>query len=328
MKRGRQVNVSHVDEGTLHAYLDGELSPAEAQGVDAHLAQCADCRERLDSERALIARATELLALAAPPDRELPPFRPGDVEPLPRLWWQVRLPVAWAATVALALGIGTYLGSDGFERQQPASPTSQGVGVADSIATVPRLRTGAPVAAGARRRAEVRATRPSPAPKAQLAGPSLPSPPPASASSAPAAVDEAKGITRPAPQYRMDLRYQSAPLRQGPIDVDSARRLLGRDPVVVADLPILGMYDALLTGYSGVVIVEQTVDPSTVIQVVNGRRAILAREEVGIPRAARKVAAGAEKRNDAPLEFLTDIQGPLSADSLASLRRQLRPLRP
>ncbi len=135
------MNVSHVDEGTLCAYLDGELSPAEAQGVDAHLAQCADCRERLDSERALIARATELLALAAPPDRELPPFRAGDVKPPARLWWQVRLPVAWAATVALALGIGTYLGSDLFERQRSASPTSQGAGVTDSIAAVPRLRS-------------------------------------------------------------------------------------------------------------------------------------------------------------------------------------------
>jgi anti-sigma factor RsiW len=103
--------MSHVDDGTLHAYLDGELSPAEAQGVDAHLAQCPACRGRLEEERALITRAGELLALAAPPDRELPPFRAGDVKPPTRLWWQVRLPLAWAATVALALGIGTYLGS-------------------------------------------------------------------------------------------------------------------------------------------------------------------------------------------------------------------------
>ncbi len=102
--------MSHVDDGTLHAYLDSELSPPEAQGVEAHLAQCPGCRERLEEERALIARAGELLALAAPPDRELPPFRAGDVRPLTRLWWQVRLPLAWAATVALALGIGSYLG--------------------------------------------------------------------------------------------------------------------------------------------------------------------------------------------------------------------------
>src|SRR5438128_12314706 len=110
-RRERQVSMSHVDDGTLHAYLDGELSPTEVQGVDAHLAQCPGCRGRLEEERALITRAGELLALAAPPDRELPPFRAGDVQPPTRLWWQVRLPLAWAATVALAFGIGTYLGN-------------------------------------------------------------------------------------------------------------------------------------------------------------------------------------------------------------------------
>src|SRR5256885_16150583 len=118
-----QVSMSHVDDGTLHAYLDGELSPPEAQGVEAHLAQCPGCRGRLEEERALITRAGELLALAAPPDRALPPFRAGDVKPPPRLWWQVRQPLAWAATVVLALGIGTYLGN-GLE-QLPKSDTAR-----------------------------------------------------------------------------------------------------------------------------------------------------------------------------------------------------------
>src|SRR3989442_7040179 len=121
-RRERQVSMSHVDDGTLHAYLDGELSPAEVQGVEAHLAQCPACRGRLDEERALITRAGELLALAAPPDRELPPFRAGDVKPLTRLWWKARLPLAWAATVVVALGIWTYLGK-GVERV-PQAPTA------------------------------------------------------------------------------------------------------------------------------------------------------------------------------------------------------------
>src|SRR5881628_3919776 len=74
------------------------------------------------TKSALITRAGELLALAAPPDRELPPFRAGDVKPLTRLWWKVRLPLAWAATVVVALGIGTYLGK-GVE-QVPQAPTA------------------------------------------------------------------------------------------------------------------------------------------------------------------------------------------------------------
>ncbi len=113
--------MSHVDDGTLHAYLDGELSPVESQDVEAHIAQCPSCRDRLEEERALIARADELLGLAAPPDRATPPFRPGDRAPPVRLWWRVRLPLAWAATVVLALGAGMYFGPGALRREQPAA---------------------------------------------------------------------------------------------------------------------------------------------------------------------------------------------------------------
>src|SRR5438094_1956528 len=122
-KREKRVNMSHVDDGTLHAYLDGELSPTETQRVETHVVQCPACRTRLEEERALIARAAELLARAAPPERELPAFRPGHAKPPVRFWWQVRLPLAWAATVALALGIGTYLGSD--EQRAPEAEAAR-----------------------------------------------------------------------------------------------------------------------------------------------------------------------------------------------------------
>src|SRR5437867_7432102 len=115
--------MSHVDEGTLHAYLDGELPPAEARGVEAHVAECPGCRARLEEERALMARAHELLGLAAPPDRATPPFRVGDLRPPARVWWRVPVPLAWAATVVLALGIGMYLGGgSGMRgREQPVA---------------------------------------------------------------------------------------------------------------------------------------------------------------------------------------------------------------
>src|SRR5213592_3716864 len=185
-RRKRQVSMSHVDDGTLHAYLDGELSPAEVQGVEAHLAQCPACRGRLDEERALITRAGELLALAAPPDRELPPFRAGHMKHLTRLWWKVRLPLAWAATVAIALGIGTYLGR-GVERV-PQAPTASDTQPAElqalqapissdtvqresraerrGAARTPRAAPAAPAPA-ARRETEMAATpAPPPAPQA------------------------------------------------------------------------------------------------------------------------------------------------------------------
>ena len=98
--------MSHVDEGTLHAYLDVALPPGERSQVDAHLAECPDCRERLAEARALIARADALLALALPAERSAPPLHELRRRPL---WWRVRWPIAWAATVTLAVGLGWML---------------------------------------------------------------------------------------------------------------------------------------------------------------------------------------------------------------------------
>src|SRR5207247_1229715 len=115
----------------------GGLPPSEARELEGHLAQCRECRVRLDEERALIARADELLGLAAPPDRAIPPFRPGDREPPAQLWWRLRLPLAWAATVVLALGAGLYLGSGVLPRQRAALQNSGDVATAKALTAPP-----------------------------------------------------------------------------------------------------------------------------------------------------------------------------------------------
>lgn len=353
--------MSHVDEGTLHAYLDGELSPAETQGVDAHLAQCPACRERRDVERALITRAGELLALAAPPDRELPPFRAGDLKPAPRPWWQVRLPLAWAATIALALGLGTYLGQRGFPL--PAAAPSPANEIADRLApTAPTSRTDTPVAAErASRKARVE----------RRARPSQPAAPPTTGilaeekreQSAPLpadsitrlrgaaalnARDEAEVASKAAapaaaPAQAARLGERGYFMKDSSITPDRARLVLGRDPLVLPDLPIRGIYRARRIGYSGVVIVEQALDSTTVIDVVNGKVAPTALSEVVVTGAGRADAARADTIDGAALRnhrqraadslvsratsaVFVEVHGPLSPDSLAALRRLLRPL--
>src|SRR6266850_1916984 len=121
-------NMSHVDDGTLHAYLDGELALVERARLEAHVAECAACRSRLEEERALIARASGLLGLAQPPERAAPPLhelrRPSVV-------WRLRVPVAWAATVVLALGLGYYAGD---RTSMTAAPEPVAMYSADSSA--------------------------------------------------------------------------------------------------------------------------------------------------------------------------------------------------
>ncbi|MCS6842803.1 MAG: MG2 domain-containing protein [Caldilineales bacterium] len=55
--------MAHVEEHLL-AYLDGELSPAEVQSVEAHLARCAACRAALDELQSLQAGLTRTIAAA------------------------------------------------------------------------------------------------------------------------------------------------------------------------------------------------------------------------------------------------------------------------
>ncbi|HET9986510.1 MAG TPA: zf-HC2 domain-containing protein [Longimicrobiales bacterium] len=143
--------MSHVDEGRLHAWLDRALPPDERALVDAHLADCAECRARFESAQRYRARTDQLLALAAPegveppafdairaralgtrraaapdPDRAVPAAGAvpvgGAAFPAAR-----RLPrtLAWAAGIIVALGLATLARtlvlSPGVERRGAAA---------------------------------------------------------------------------------------------------------------------------------------------------------------------------------------------------------------
>ena len=91
----------HLDEGTLHALLDGEIPSAELPPIQAHLGGCAECRARLAEEQDLLAESDRLIEVL-----ELPEAAPAvvPVRKAPRRVWPTRL--AWAATVVLAAGLG------------------------------------------------------------------------------------------------------------------------------------------------------------------------------------------------------------------------------
>lgn len=146
--------MSHVDEGTLHAYLDGELPSGERAAVDAHLAQCAACRGALAEERALLERASALLGSARPVERPAPPFE--QIRPAAkRSPWRVRTSFAWAASVMLALGLGYYLRDPGSDMTAGyISPTTSIPLNADSVAP-----TAAPTRAPRQERQQRRADR-------------------------------------------------------------------------------------------------------------------------------------------------------------------------
>jgi len=163
--------MSHVDEGALHAYLDGALDEypaAEAQRVREHLEICAACREQLETERGIREAAGSILALAAP-EVEVPTFE--ELRAYVRANAPKRSPVSarlyrlsWAASVVLALGTGWLLrggqvpvsapSAASYDQQRleasQESPATAGRGAAESERAVEEARAEAAPAAGSR----------------------------------------------------------------------------------------------------------------------------------------------------------------------------------
>ncbi len=66
----------HVDEGTLHALLDGELAPEALAEVRIHFATCPTCAARLDEARQLLAETERLVSALQLPGGAAPRAAP------------------------------------------------------------------------------------------------------------------------------------------------------------------------------------------------------------------------------------------------------------
>ena len=124
--------MSHPDEGTIHAWLDGALSPSESAAFEARVAKEPQLKAAVAEARGLIAASARILGtLDAVPGRVIPASRTVDegVASLEaararasstrasRRWSAQRW--AMAATLFLAVGIGVVYRSGGT----PVTPT-------------------------------------------------------------------------------------------------------------------------------------------------------------------------------------------------------------
>lgn len=327
--------MSHVDDGMLHAYLDGELSPVERSRLDAHLAECLPCRDRLAEERGLIERADRLLGLATPPAGHV--NRPV---PLPRRRPRFVVPGVWAASVAAAFLAGWILRPRAAFQRADATELRQVADAAAPVPTDPTSPTAAtPVAPAYPRRDEtsqppprssqvVRLERASEAKvadsavesgegrvsrKAIVPGVVGGTPAPALRGAAPTPIPPtAVAITPPS-----GLAAADAPARRNAIgttwtviSAEPARRVLGTDVVRIPGLPVRDILQSQLE--PGAVMVEQEVAEGTVIQLLQSR--IDTSTLFGVTADLRRTVGSLQVR----------ISGPLSTDSLLKLLQLAR----
>ncbi len=116
----------HPDEGTIHAWLDGELDAPDAARVEAHVATCGSCAERVAEARGLIAGASRVVGLLD--ERPVPLLRPTVLATTAakRSPWRVT-PMRSAIAALLLVAAGLTLTRDRIAMEfTPAVPTAAG----------------------------------------------------------------------------------------------------------------------------------------------------------------------------------------------------------
>jgi hypothetical protein len=168
--------MQHFDEGTIHAWLDGQLPPDEAVAVEAHVAECRQCADAVAEARGLIAASSRILTALDSVPREVVPNEPrfraleeaaraanavadaaaDAIVPLelvarrPRRRWFNGASLAAAAAIVVGIGTVAVVQQSGRQMGTPArnsvaSATTTAMRALDSTAPASPVPSAAPV---------------------------------------------------------------------------------------------------------------------------------------------------------------------------------------
>ncbi len=101
----------------VSAYCDGEVTPEERMRVEAHLAECAECVQALESYRRL-GRAIRALPQGTPSRTLWVRVQEGLARPARPLWWRLLPAASVAAVLLMAVVVGLLL------RPAPSGPAA------------------------------------------------------------------------------------------------------------------------------------------------------------------------------------------------------------
>lgn len=136
--------MQHLDEGTIHSWLDGALTPDEAAGVEAHVAECAQCAAAVAEARGFIAASSRILtALDDAPRGVIPVAAPRKrIDPMV---WRIA-----ATLLVVASGTLVVVRNRGADEQLMSATTdSASLSSTPTAATKQALAETAPAPAAA-----------------------------------------------------------------------------------------------------------------------------------------------------------------------------------
>lgn len=108
--------MQHPDEGTIHAWIDGELSPEQASEITTHIAGCPECAAMVAEARGLVAASTRILtALDDVPGSVIPTV--PDIAPtqIVRRRWYQRTDLRAAAALLFVAGSSLLVARRGVD---------------------------------------------------------------------------------------------------------------------------------------------------------------------------------------------------------------------
>jgi putative zinc finger protein len=344
--------MQHPDEGTIHAWIDGELSQADATALETHLAVCAECSAMAAEARGLVAASSRIVSALD--------IIPGGVIPAARAKrrpWYMSTQLRAAAAIAVVAGASMLVMRDRKEATMDSvlSATAPAPAAVESDRSAAPRETPAtsaantPADAGQQLKKEKAEAAPPRRLERQSAGKvSEASSPPATAGSAAAA----PASTAPAPTAQAIAAPIAAPLPPPPArsaadearsakiaaaERDSAQR---RSNIMLSDVVVTGAAAGVpalkelrtdsssnrvrLTFYQvspGLEVTLSDVEPSPLLKLEK------ARGNVSTPPMASRVAADAQSMKsiswiDKRGHSMT-LSGPVSKEQLERIRKLL-----
>ena len=114
----------HPDDGSIHAWLDGEIDPDEAALLDAHVRECPECGARVAEARGLMAGASRVVGqLDMAPSRLIQPATTPTKDDSGTMWRLLRVTPARAGIAAVLLvGLGITLTRTRVARDSEVAP--------------------------------------------------------------------------------------------------------------------------------------------------------------------------------------------------------------